>query len=138
MKKLLQVSSILAIVAGLVLIIAGAWAICFTYSNVAQEQIVTPEDASIPNTPVRGPLTLLSQAEIIRHHVLTTTGGHTYAEMSRTDPNRNMWVTATTLITALHLGIITYVFSVLVILLGAISIWTGIVFHVLSKQRIVR
>ena len=134
MKKLLITSSVLAIGVGIILVLGGAWAALFTYQNVSQEKIVTPEDASIPNTPVRGPLTLKSQADIIREHTLKTTGGKTYAEMSRQDENRPMWVTATTLTTALHLGIITYLFSGLIILFGLISIWTGIVFGALSKK----
>src|SRR4051812_45891989 len=100
MKKLLKISSWLAIVAGVLMIIGGVWAICFTYRNISQEKIVTPADASIPNAPVRGPFTLKSQADIIRHHVLEMTKGQTYAEMSRTDENRPLWVTATTLTTA--------------------------------------
>jgi fatty acid desaturase len=47
---------------------------------------------------------------------------------------RSIWITATTLITALHLGIITYVFSGLIVLLGLISIWTGIIFRILKKR----
>lgn len=134
MKKLLTTSSILAITTGIILVGGGAWAVMFTYQNVSQENIVTPEDASIPNTLVRGPLTLHSQASIIREHILKKTGGKTYAEMSREDEIRPLWITATTLITALHLGIITYLFSGLIILFGAISIWTGIVFGALSKK----
>lgn len=134
MKKLLKISSLLAIVVGIVMVGAGAWAIYFTYKNVTQEKIVTPADASIPNTPVRGPLTLKAQADIIRHHVLETTKGLTYSEMSRTDENRPLWVTATTLTTAINLGIITYVFSGLVLLFGCISIWTGIIFYAFSKR----
>lgn len=134
MKKLLIVSSALAIGAGIMLVLGGAWGVMFTYQNVSQEKIVTPADASIPNTPVRGPLTLHSQATVIREHMLKTTDGKTYAEMSRQDENRNLWITATTLITALHLGIITYLFSGLIILFGLISIWTGIVFGALSKN----
>lgn len=116
------------------MILGGTWAALFTYQNVSQENIVTPEDASIPKTPVRGPLTLKSQADVIRKHVLDTTEGKTYAQMSRQDENRNLWITATTLTTALHLGIITYLFSGLIILFGLISIWTGVVFSALSKK----
>lgn len=134
MKKLLITSSVLAIGVGIILVLGGAWATLFTYRNVSQENIVTPEDASIPSTPVRGPLTLKSQADVIRQHVLRTTEGKTYSQMSRDDKNRNLWVTATTLTTALHLGIITYLFSGLIILFGLISIWTGIVFGALSKK----
>lgn len=133
MKKLLTTSSVLAITVGIIMVAGGLWATYFTYKNVSQEQIVTPDDASIPNTPVRGPLTLKSQADIIRKHTLESTGGKTYAQMSRQDENRSMWITATSLNTALHLGIVTYLFSGLIILFGLISIWTGFVFRALSK-----
>jgi hypothetical protein len=134
MKGLLVTSAVLAAGAGVILVAGGSWAVWFTYQNVARENIVTPEDASIPNAPVRGPLTLRSQAEVIREHTLKATDGKTYAEMSRDDEQRPMWVTATTLMTALHLGIITYLFSGLIILFGLISMWTGMVFYALSKR----
>lgn len=156
MKKLLRVSGWLAMLAGLVLVTGGIWAMCFTYTNIKQENITTPADASIPNTPVRGPFTLKSQADIIRFHTLNTTKGKTYAEMPRqiekldADGNpvldaegkpimmdntaRNMWITATTLTTALHFAIITYAFSGFIILFGLISIWTSLVFFALSKR----
>jgi len=151
MKNLFGISSVLAIVAGIVMAVGGIWGIVFTYNNVARENITTPSDASIPNVPVRGPLTLKAQADIIRVHTLKTTSGKTYSEMPSKIPKldqnnnpvldekgvavmitndaRNIWVTATTLTTALNLGIITYVFSGLVFILGLISIWTGIIFR---------
>ena len=101
-------------------------------------------------------MTLKSQGDIIRFHTLNTTKGKTYSEMPRQIPKldadgkvvldsegkevmvandpRNMWITATTLTTALNLGIVTYVFSGLIILLGLISIWTGMIFSLLSKR----
>lgn len=124
----------LASVAGLVLVAGGLWALNFTYQNVVRENIVTPDDASIPGAPVRGPLTLMAQADIIRTHALKSSGGKTYAQMDREDPKRATWVTATTLITALNLGIISYAFSAFTILFGLISIWTGIIFYKLSKK----
>ncbi len=156
MKKILKLSSILAVLTGVILIIGGIWGISFTYKNVVQEKIITPKDASIPNSSVRGPFTLKSQADIIRYHTLKITSGKTYAEMPRqvskldekgspvldnsgnpvmiNNDGRNLWITATTLTTALNLGIVTYVFSGLVMLLGLISIWTGIIFWLLSKK----
>jgi len=156
MKKLLKISSIFAIVAGIVLVAGGIWGICFTYQNVAREKIITPADASIPEKPVSGPFTLKAQADIIRVHALKSTGGLTFAEMPRqlakldssgrpvfdnegkpvmvANTARDIWITATALITALNLGILTYVFSGLIILLGLISIWTGFVFSALSRR----
>lgn len=156
MKNLLKFSSILAILAGIVFVTGGIWGICFTYKNISAENIITPSDARIPDATVRGPLTLKAQADIIREHTLKMTDRKTYAEMPRLVPRldneghpvfneegepvmiqneaRNIWITATTLITALHLGILTYVFSGLILLLGLISIWTGIIFCLLSRR----
>ncbi len=105
---------------------------------------------------MRGPFTLKAQADIIRKHALEGAGGKTYAEMPRqiekldeagkpmldaegkpimvTNEARNTWVTATVLITALNLGIITYAFSALFILFGLISIWTGYIYCKLSRH----
>lgn len=134
MKKLLISSSVMAIVVGVILVVGGIWGICFTYKNVVQENIVTPADAPIPGQPVRGPLTLKSQADIIREHVLKITGGKTYAEMSREDANRNLWITATTLITALNLAMLAYAFSALIFLFGCVFVWTGCVVYMVCQK----
>src|SRR3989338_5355058 len=123
MKKLLIASSILAVLAGIVLVAGGIWGIYFTYKNVSEEKIVTPKDSAIPEKPVRGPLTLKAQADIIREHTLRMTDGKTVM-VENTD--RDIWITATTLRTALHLGILTYVFSGTILLFGLISIWIGV------------
>jgi len=155
-RKILTVSSFLATGAGIVLVLGGAWGMYFTHTNITQEKIVTPADSSTPGKPVRGPLTLKAQADVIRKHTLKMTGGLTYAEMPREvakldankqkvlDSNgntvmvantaRDIWITATTLTTALNLGILTYVFSTLVLLFGLISVWTGLVFWTLRKH----
>lgn len=156
MKKLLKISSYIAIIAGIILVVGGVWGLCFTYKNVEQENIVTSSDASRPGKDVRGPLTLKSQADVIRKHTLGMTDGKTYAQMPRqiekvdengnivhdrdgkpimvTNEGRNVWITATSLTTALHLGIVTYIFSGLIVLFGLVSIWTGIVFCYLSRK----
>lgn len=156
MGGLLKLSSVFAIIAGLILVLGGLWGIKFTYENISREHIVTPEDAAIPNAPVADPLTLKAQADIIRHHALTMTEGKTYAQMPQQIPSldengqpilddkgepvmvpnaaRNIWITVTALTTALNLGILTYAFSAFTILMGLISIWTGVVFFLLSKN----
>jgi len=138
------------------MVLTGVWGVMFTYQNVVREKIVTPEDASLPNKKVVGPFTLKAQADVIRKHTLKATNGKTYAEMPQQiqkvdatgspvldqtgkpvmipNPARNIWITATTLTTALNLGIISYAFSGAIILFGLISIWTGVVFAGLSKK----
>ncbi|OGY64834.1 MAG: hypothetical protein A3A04_01840 [Candidatus Harrisonbacteria bacterium RIFCSPLOWO2_01_FULL_40_28] len=156
MAQLLKISSLFVIVVGIALVVGGLWGIAFTYKNITQEKIVTPADASIPEKPVRGPLTLKAQADIIREHTLKSTGDKTFAEMprqiSKLDENnqqvldangkpvmvantaRDIWITATTLTTALSLGILSYAFSSLIVLFGLISIWIGVVFGALVRR----
>ena len=156
MKKILSASALLAIIFGTVLISGGIWGLTFTYKNVARENITTPDDASIPGVPVRGPFTLKAQADIIRVHTLRMTGGKTFAEMPRQIPKldetgkpildeegkavmtantaRDIWITATTLITALNLGIFAYTSAGLTLLFGLFSILAGIIFYALSRK----
>ena len=156
MKKILSVSSFLAIIVGLLLVGGGVWGITFTYTNVARENITTPDDASVPSVPVRGPFTLKAQVDIIREHTLKMTDGKTFAEMPRQVPKldvegkpilgedgkpamtantaRDIWITATTLIAALNLGIFAYVFFAVVLLLGLFSVWTGVIFYALGRK----
>jgi len=156
MENKLKTSGVFAIIIGAFLVVGGLWAILFTYNNVSQENIVTPDDASIPGKKVLGPLTLKSQSDVIRDHTFKMTDGKTYAEMPRQIPKidesgnevldengnalmvdnakRNIWITATSLMTALHLAILSYAFSLFTILFGIISIWTGLVFYQMSKD----
>lgn len=148
MKKLLTVSAVSALIAGTILIIGGVWGIYFTYQTISREKITTPADATISEKPVRGPLTLKAQTDIIREHTMKQTNNQTYAEMPRQieklddnnkpvmvpNTNRDIWITATALTTALNLGIIAYALSSLTILLGCISILNGLSFYFLAKK----
>ncbi len=146
-----KTSSIVAYIFGALFIMSGLWGISFTYTHISQEQIVTPPDAAYPNTHVRGPLTLNAQANIIRKHMLNMAQGKTYAELPRQipqldaqgqptindqgqpvlidNPTRNIWITATSLMTALHLGIIAYAVSALTLALGCVMVWLGVIMH---------
>ena len=157
MQKLLKTTSVLATVTGIILLAGGIWGVAFTHTNVSREAIVTPSDASIPDKEVRGIFTLKSEADVIRDHTLHTTKGKTYSQMPRVVekldedgetildeegnpvmvPNeaRNIWITATALMTALHLAIVTYAFSMLIMLLGLISLWNGYLFSKLAKLK---
>jgi len=50
---------------------------------IVRENIVTSEDATIPNVPVTSAATAKAQAEVIEAHVLKATGGDTYATVDR-------------------------------------------------------
>jgi len=156
MKKILLFSSLSAIILGLLLVIGGIGGLVFTYKNVVRENITTSKDANIANVPVRGPFTIKAQADTIREHVLRITEGKTFSEMPQQIPKldennepvldkddknvmtenttRNIWITATTLMTALNLGMLAYAFFSLTLLFGLFSVWIGIIFFILSQK----
>ena len=157
MKKILLTSAIFSFVFGLLLVIGGIWGTAFTYERVARENIITPADASLPNVPVRGPFTLMAQADIIRTHTLRMTDGKTFAQMPRQIPaldaegkpmldedgkpsmtdntGRDVWITANTLTTALNFAVFAYAFSTLAIVLGLFLLSNGIILHTLRRER---
>ena len=81
--KMVIVLGIAFAVAGIVAAGTGFYILNFVQNQLAAQNIVTPEDASIPNTPVRDIPTALSMADIIQHHAASSSNGLTYAQMGR-------------------------------------------------------
>ena len=158
-SPVLLVAAVAVLVIGVGSIAGGIFGAAFTYNQAATENVTTPDDASIPSTPVRGPFTMLSQAQIIQHHQLDSTGGLRYAEMEREvaqideagnavldeagDPvmipneARASWINATALTSALYLGVIAYGLSAVVIVVGIALLACGVAFLSLRKRTLV-
>ena len=81
--KMVIVLGIVFALSGLFVAGAGIYINNFVTQELASQQIVTPEDASIPNAPVTGIATALSMADIIQHHAATSSNNLTYAQMGR-------------------------------------------------------
>jgi len=157
MDKKLFVAAIIFIAAGICMMIGGIGGITYTYKSISAENITTASDASIPSTQVRGPFTIKAQADVIRMHTMTRTGGLTFAQMPRTIPKLDeaknpvldaegkpvmvpnelragAWMPALTLMTSLHLAFVTYAFSLLSLVLGFLFVINGYVFLCLRKS----
>jgi hypothetical protein len=81
--KMVMVLGITFVIAGLVAAGTGIYIHSFVREQLASQNIVTPDDATIPNTPVTDIPTALSMADIIQHHAADGSNGLTYAEMGR-------------------------------------------------------
>jgi hypothetical protein len=92
---------------------------------LADERIITAEDATIPLAEVDSAAEAKAQADIIREHALATTGGKTYAELDRSDPNRNVYLNSVTLRTALMESYLAFKVSDLVLGVGIIVALLG-------------
>ena len=157
-RRLLTVVGILTLVVGIGSLAGGVFGAVYTWNQAATENITTPDDAAFPEVPVRGPLSLWAQADIIEHHQLDSTEGLRYAEMPRQVPSvdeagqpvigddgqpvmvanaaRASWITATSLITALNVGLLAYALSAFALAVGVTLIASGITFLSLRKALI--
>jgi hypothetical protein len=132
--------------------------------TIARENITATDDAPElgvdlePGEPIDTGAEAKEFAKIIRAHVLESTGGRTYAEMGRfltesgeetndeaeaaVDENgnpvsngiRNLWVTATSLTTALNTAFLAERIALFSIVMGAALLLTGIGFLVLTRS----
>lgn len=154
--RLFTFIAIFAIVLGAGSMLGGLGGAIYTWDQAAAQNVTTPDDAVFAQVPVRGPLSMWAQADIITHHQLDRTGGLHYAEMDRevqaTDeageplvdeagepvmvPNaaRASWLDATTLTTSLSMGIMAYALSAFAFLIGAFMVALGFGFLKLRTE----
>jgi hypothetical protein len=158
------------IVFGIAVIALGIWGFTFTRDHIEREGISFGpiEDPAVAEhapdwagEPVDTGRKALAQAEIMREHTLSDTGGLTYAEMGRyqsaEDPSdpagtsdeaeaakdesgepisnsaRTIWVTETALATALDMGFMSEMLSIFSVVVGIAMLLTGIGLVILAK-----
>jgi len=164
------ISGGLLVFLGIAVIVLGVWGFAFTRDHIEREGISFGpiEDPAVAEhapdwagEPVDTGRKALAQAEIMREHTLSDTGGLTYAEMGRyqsaEDPSdpagtndeaaaakdesgepisngaRNIWVTETALATALDMGFMSEMLSIFSIVVGVALLLTGIGLVILAK-----
>jgi hypothetical protein len=154
-SKLISIVALFAIIVGIGSMLGGIAGGVFTYQQAAVENITTPDDAVIAEAPVRGPLTMWAQADIITHHQLERTEGLRYAEMERMVPavdeagepiigedgepvmvpneTRLSWIDATSLTTVLNMGIMAYALAAFAFVVGATFLGLGLVLMKLRR-----
>ena len=80
--KTAKYAGLISFVAGVLMIVSGAFAWGITSTQLASEKITVAEDAaSFQGQPVTGPLTAFAQAEVVKKHAMEASGGLTYAEL---------------------------------------------------------
>jgi hypothetical protein len=157
-RRLLAIVGILTLVVGIGSFAGGVFGAVYTWNQAAAENITTPDDAFFPEVPLRGPFSMWAQADIIEHHQLDATEGLRYSEMPRqvasvdeagnpvigedgqpvmvANAARASWITATTLMTALNLGVLAYALSAFALVVGITMIASGVTFLSLRKALI--
>jgi hypothetical protein len=131
---------VVLLVSGVFMVISGMNTRSDVKDGVTDERLVVPDPQVLLTYPgarapegVEVPEVLIdtadeahAQAQVIRIHVLELTDGKTYGEMDRDDPNRDLYLNALTLQSALHQAHISFEITRLVTGLGAIVIVLGV------------
>jgi hypothetical protein len=84
-----RTASMVAIVVGIVMAVAGVVTWVVVSSTLSEQKIVVADDANcLAGDEVDGPFSAFCQADVIDKHTQAITGGLTYSELERDDPNR--------------------------------------------------
>lgn len=155
---ILLLAGILSLAVGIGSMAGGVFGAWYTWDQAVTQDVVTPNDAVIADTPVRGPFTMWAQADIINQHQLNRTDGLYFAQMDRTVPMvdesgavvldeagevvmvpnevRASWLDATTLTTALSLGIVSYALATFAFVVGLTLVVSGLVFLYIRRRAV--
>lgn len=78
MSKPVRLAGLLSLIAGAVMIVAGAVVWGVVTNQLAAEKITVPADSALlPGDDVNGPFSAYAQAEIIKKHALAGSDGKT-------------------------------------------------------------
>ncbi len=121
-----KMAAITAIVVGIIMAIAGVvtWAVVST--TLADQKITVADDANCAaGDDVNGPISAYCQADIIDHHTKDITGGRTYAELDREDPNRATAMDSAFLQASLFTSVVAFGVSGMAFVLGIVLTLIG-------------
>jgi hypothetical protein len=122
----LRLLSILVLVAGVVLVVAGVATWFAVRATLGDEKITVSSDAShFAGDAVDGPLTAFVQADTIDKHATKISGGKTYAELPQDDPNRATVMTASFLRASLFTSVVSFGVAALAVGLGLVFLFIG-------------
>jgi hypothetical protein len=128
--------SIVVMVIGAIMVIAGAVTYAQVSSTLATEKIVVADDANcLAGQAVSGPFAAYCQADIISHHAMEATGGKTYAELDREDPLRQTAMTASFLRASLFTSVVAFGVAFMAIGIGIVFILIGVAILNLAGKR---
>jgi hypothetical protein len=129
-----RLAGVVAIVAGVLMILAGGTTWAMVRSQLVAENITVAEDAAaFAGQRVDGPLEAYFQADIINHHALEMADGKTYAQLDREDPVRATVMNASFLRSSLFTSVIAFGVAAFAAGMGVLFILVGWALRVLDR-----
>ncbi|HWG99696.1 MAG TPA: aromatic ring-opening dioxygenase LigA [Pilimelia sp.] len=133
--RIVRLLSVLLMVAGGIMVVAGAATWLAVQSELADERVTVAEDAErYAGEPVDGPLTAFEQAAVIEKHALEASGGKTYAELPREDPRRATVMNGSFLRASLFTSVVAFGVAAMAAGLGILVILVGYALFLVARQ----
>ena len=121
-----KVAAVTSIVVGVVMAIAGVLTWIVVSTTLADQKITVADDASCAaGDGVNGPISAYCQADVINKHTLEITGGKTYVELARDDPNRAVAMDSAFLQASLFTSVVAFGVAAMAIVLGIVLALIG-------------
>jgi hypothetical protein len=124
----------IVIVIGVIMALAGGITWFQVQSQLASEKITVSEDAArFAGQPVNSPWTAYSEAETIEKHALAASGGKTYAELPKDDPNRQVVMTGSFLRASLFTSVVAFGVAFMAFGIGIVLTLVGVALRKVAR-----
>jgi ABC-type sugar transport system permease subunit len=121
-----KVAALTSIIVGVVMAVAGVVTWIVVSTTLADQRITVSDDASCAaGDDVNGPISAYCQADIIDQHTLEITGGKTYAELDREDPNRAVAMDSAFLQASLFTSVVAFGVAAMAVVVGIVLALLG-------------
>lgn len=130
-----RTASIVSIVFGVLLVIGGIGTWLVVSSTLADQRIITSDDACLPGRAVADPFTAYCQAKVIEQHTLETTNGLYYAELERDDPLRQTALTSSFLQASLFTSVLAFGVAAMAVGVGVLFVLIGLGIREVQETR---
>ena len=128
-----KVAGITAIVVGVVMAVAGMLTWVVVGNTLADQKIVVSQDADcLAGDDVNGPFSAYCQAMVINKHTLGITGGKTYSELERDDPNRATAMDSAFLQASLFTSVVAFGVAAIAFVVGIVLTLIGLAIRIPS------
>ena len=122
-----KTASLVAIVVGIVMAVAGIATWVVVSNTLSEQKIVVADDANcLAGDEVNGPFSAFCQADVIDKHTKAITGGLTYSELDREDPNRATAMDSAFLQASLFTSVVAFGVAGMAFVLGIVLILIGL------------
>jgi hypothetical protein len=128
-----RVPALIVIIFGVVFFVAGVATYVVVSSTLSSENITVSEDAAMfAGQHVDQPWEAYAEANVIDKHANDISGGKTYAELPRTDPNRATVMNASFLQASLFTSVVAFGVAAMAAVLGVLLVIIGMAIRPLN------